>query len=111
MTRVWPPTLLWTLLCWSYCTRLAPRVAGQEQQPKPKPRVAVVGAGIGGSSAAFFLRESVGEDVDIVVFDKAEKPGGRTDVRNIFYFSCLYAWRAPFVWSAFRSMCSTPGRS
>ncbi|CAM9224873.1 unnamed protein product, partial [Choristocarpus tenellus] len=41
--------------------------------------VAVVGAGIGGSTASFFLREHLGENVNIIVFEESEKPGGRTD--------------------------------
>ena len=44
--------------------------------------VAVIGAGIGGSTASYFLREALGDAVGIVVFDSASKPGGRTDVSN-----------------------------
>ena len=42
-----------------------------------KPRVAVVGGGVGGTTAAFFLREELGEDVDITLYEQA-KIGGRT---------------------------------
>lgn len=45
-----------------------------------KSSVAVIGAGIGGSTAAYFLREALGDEVEIVVFDSASKAGGRTDV-------------------------------
>lgn len=41
-----------------------------------KPRVGIVGAGIGGTSVAFFLRELFGENVDIDVFEK-QHVGGR----------------------------------
>ncbi|CAM9810990.1 unnamed protein product, partial [Laminaria digitata] len=44
-----------------------------------KSSVAVIGAGIGGSTAAYFLREALGDEVEIVVFDSANKAGGRTD--------------------------------
>lgn len=51
---------------------------------RESPSVAVVGAGIGGSTASYFLRELLGdgEAAKIVVFDRAEKAGGRTDVRR-----------------------------
>ena len=42
-------------------------------------RVAVVGAGVGGSSAAYFLRQLCGDQLDLHVFEKAVI-GGRTDV-------------------------------
>lgn len=47
--------------------------------------VAVIGAGIGGSAASHFLREALDEELQakIVVFDAAEKVGGRTDVSEI----------------------------
>lgn len=80
VARAWQLTVAWIGLCWASSSHLGPLVAGLEQQTS-KISVAVVGAGIGGSSASFFLRELVGEDVDIVVFDRADKPGGRTDVR------------------------------
>lgn len=51
-------------------------VVGHELQPS----VAVIGAGIGGSTASYFLRELLGNEVEIVVFDTALKAGGRTDV-------------------------------
>ncbi|XP_068128504.1 prenylcysteine oxidase 1-like [Hyperolius riggenbachi] len=42
----------------------------------PPNRIAVVGAGIGGTSAAYFLREKFGKDVHIDVYEK-EEVGGR----------------------------------
>ena len=42
-------------------------------------RIAIVGAGVGGCSAAYFLRKLCGEDIDLHVFEKAVV-GGRTDV-------------------------------
>ena len=39
-------------------------------------RVAVVGGGIGGSTASLFLREELGDDVEIVLFEK-DRIGGR----------------------------------
>lgn len=47
-----------------------------------KVSVAVIGAGIGGSAASYFLREALDDDLQtkIVVFDSATKIGGRTAV-------------------------------
>ena len=42
-------------------------------------RVAIVGAGIGGCSAAHFLRQLSGDQLEVHVFEKASV-GGRTDV-------------------------------
>lgn len=46
--------------------------------------VAVVGSGIGGSAASHFLREALDKDFqpNIVVFEGADAPGGRTNVSN-----------------------------
>jgi len=35
-----------------------------------RPRVAIVGAGIGGSTTAYFLRQALGDDVEITIYDK-----------------------------------------
>ncbi|CAM9195491.1 unnamed protein product, partial [Hapterophycus canaliculatus] len=47
---------------------------------REKVSIAVVGSGIGGSTASHFLRESLDEDfqTEIVVFDSASMVGGRT---------------------------------
>jgi oxygen-dependent protoporphyrinogen oxidase len=43
----------------------------------PKTRVVVIGAGISGLAAAFFVhRESTGSKVDLIVVDSADQPGG-----------------------------------
>lgn len=47
-------------------------VVGNEE----KPRVGIVGAGIGGTSAAYFLRELFGDNVEIDIFEK-QHVGGR----------------------------------
>ena len=41
------------------------------------PRVAIIGSGIGGSSAAYFLRQILGPSTHIQVFERADKVGGR----------------------------------
>ena len=47
----------------------------------PAARVAVIGAGVGGCSAAYFLRQQGGENLDIHVFQKPDNAvGGRTAV-------------------------------
>ncbi|MFG1644846.1 protoporphyrinogen oxidase [Amycolatopsis sp. NPDC049252] len=40
-------------------------------------RVAVVGAGVSGLTAAYRLRRLLGDDVEIVVFEKTRTPGGK----------------------------------
>ncbi|XP_040201806.1 prenylcysteine oxidase 1 [Rana temporaria] len=52
------------------------RVAATQQLRHPPTRIAVVGAGIGGTSAAYFLRQKFGKDVHIDVFEKSDV-GGR----------------------------------
>ena len=56
-----------------------------EQQPNKdgKFRVAIIGSGIGGSSAAYFIHKSLNASVEIDVFEKAEKVGGRMAVIEI----------------------------
>ena len=53
-----------------------------------KFKVAVLGAGVGGSTATYFLRKAFGSSVQIDVFEKTNKIGGRTRViemgRNTF---------------------------
>ncbi|GAA6000776.1 hypothetical protein JCM10207_004655 [Rhodosporidiobolus poonsookiae] len=49
------------------------------------PRIAIIGAGAGGSSAAFFLShfrqlEGLGLDTEVTVYDSAEYVGGRSTV-------------------------------
>lgn len=46
------------------------------------PTVAVIGAGIGGTSAAYYLRQKFGKDVKIDVFEKG-KVGGRLATLNV----------------------------
>ncbi|XP_073478102.1 prenylcysteine oxidase 1-like [Aquarana catesbeiana] len=52
------------------------RVAATQQPRHPPSRIAVVGAGIGGTSAAYFLRQKFGKDVQIDIFEKGDV-GGR----------------------------------
>ncbi|XP_066933651.1 prenylcysteine oxidase 1-like isoform X2 [Clytia hemisphaerica] len=46
-------------------------------------RVAVIGSGIGGASATHFLRKSLGETVQIDVFEKSDHIGGRLHIVTI----------------------------
>ena len=57
-----------------------------------KPRVAVIGGGIGGSTAAYFIREQLGDDVDIFLYEK-DRIGGRVATVKMgdrFYESGMY---------------------
>lgn len=41
-------------------------------------RVCIIGSGVGGSATARFVRDLLKDDVDIVIFEKNDKIGGRT---------------------------------
>ena len=43
----------------------------------PFLRIGIIGSGIGGASAAYFAYNEIGEDIEIVVFEKASRLGGR----------------------------------
>ncbi|KAF9015454.1 Prenylcysteine lyase-domain-containing protein [Cyathus striatus] len=52
-------------------------------EPPATPRIAIIGAGAGGSSAAFWIskaKERFGVDVDIDVYDREEYIGGRSTI-------------------------------
>nr|XP_020643105.1 prenylcysteine oxidase-like [Pogona vitticeps] len=55
--------------------------ASQELR-RPPAKIGVIGAGIGGTSAAYFLRQKFGRDVQIDVFEKGEV-GGRLATLNV----------------------------
>ncbi|KAM3925676.1 prenylcysteine oxidase 1 [Leptodactylus fuscus] len=52
------------------------RAAAVQELRHPPNRIAIVGAGIGGTSTAYFLREKFGKHVQIDIFEK-ENVGGR----------------------------------
>lgn len=47
------------------------------------PRVAVIGAGVSGLTAAFRLRQRLGRDAVIDVYDRADRPGGLLCTRGV----------------------------
>ena len=52
------------------------------------PRIAIVGSGIGGSSAAYFARHMFGSRASIDVFEKTNRVGGRlatVEIEGQFY--------------------------
>lgn len=51
--------------------------------PSRHHRVGIIGAGIAGSSAAYFLRQELGADVEILVFEHAAHVGGRVHEREV----------------------------
>lgn len=63
----------------------------------PRKRVAIIGAGVGGCSAAYFLRELGGDALDIHVFSNG-KIGGRT--RVIEFCGHLYEAGASVIHSS-----------
>ncbi|XP_018409913.1 PREDICTED: prenylcysteine oxidase 1 [Nanorana parkeri] len=52
------------------------RVVATQKLRYPPNKIAVVGAGIGGTSAAYFLRQKFGKDVQIDIYEKGDV-GGR----------------------------------
>ncbi|KAM8784666.1 prenylcysteine oxidase 1 [Rhynchonycteris naso] len=60
---------LWLLLCIWVCP-------GCAEVPAPPEKIAIIGAGIGGTSAAYYLRQKFGKDVKIDLFERGEV-GGR----------------------------------
>lgn len=51
-----------------------------DDSPNASPRIAIIGAGAGGTSAAFWIskaKERFGLDVEVDVYDKADYVGGR----------------------------------
>ena len=54
------------LLAWAVCLATASAFARAEASDGTN-RIAVIGAGIGGSSAAYFLRQELGNSTSIVV--------------------------------------------
>ncbi|XP_066495722.1 prenylcysteine oxidase 1-like [Tiliqua scincoides] len=71
--------LLAPLLLLSVRAGGAPRA---EEPLRPPARIGVIGAGIGGTSAAYFLRQKFGRDVLIDVFERGEV-GGRLATLNV----------------------------
>eukprot|EP01026_Neomeris_dumetosa_P040630 TRINITY_DN335_c0_g1_i3.p1 TRINITY_DN335_c0_g1~~TRINITY_DN335_c0_g1_i3.p1 ORF type:complete len:492 (+),score=57.82 TRINITY_DN335_c0_g1_i3:62-1537(+) len=51
--------------------------SGSESPQNKRVRVAVVGSGVGGSAAAYFIRNLTGNSVDVHVFEKNSRVGGR----------------------------------
>jgi len=68
------------ILCVLFALCIAERpqesYGGRQRRGSAKRRVAIVGGGIGGCTTALFLRQELGDDVEISVFEK-EKIGGR----------------------------------
>ncbi|KAL9979252.1 hypothetical protein ACROYT_G016887 [Oculina patagonica] len=56
-------------------------VSAAEQSSKPN--IAVIGAGIGGSSSAHFLRELFGQEATIDVFEASDRIGGRLNTMEV----------------------------
>lgn len=61
--------VLWLLLCSWVCP-------GSTELRAPPDKIAIIGAGIGGTSAAYYLRQKFGKDVKIDIYERGEV-GGR----------------------------------
>ncbi|XP_062269419.1 prenylcysteine oxidase 1 [Platichthys flesus] len=77
-----PHTLTLTALCFLWlcpsCGRSSASAPDLQEQPK---KIAVVGAGIGGTAAAFYLRQEFGAAVKIDVFESGDVGGPLSTVR------------------------------
>jgi prenylcysteine oxidase/farnesylcysteine lyase len=63
-----------------FFTQKQTRLEAQEPSAIGSPRVAIIGAGAGGSSAAFWIskaRERFGVDVEVDVYEREGDVGGR----------------------------------
>ncbi|KAL8174086.1 UNVERIFIED_CONTAM: Prenylcysteine oxidase [Gekko kuhli] len=75
----WTGSARLLLLLASMCRGLS---SGSQELRYPPKRIAVIGAGIGGTSAAYFLRQKFGKDVFIDVFERGAV-GGRLATVNL----------------------------
>lgn len=65
--------------------------SGQQllQPANTTPRVAIIGAGAGGASAAFWIskaKERFGLDIEVDVYEKESYIGGRSACKVLLYF-------------------------
>ena len=70
--------LLWAPLLRAFHTNEFPR--GLDALPLSSPHIAIIGAGAGGSSAAFWIakaKERYGLDVVVDIFERSDYVGGR----------------------------------
>lgn len=63
---------------------------------------AIVGAGIGGCALSYFLHETFGDHVELVVYEKNSSPGGRIDCFE--YNERKYEYGATILHSSNRYM-------
>ncbi|XP_062817063.1 prenylcysteine oxidase 1-like [Anolis carolinensis] len=78
LAMAWPgsASLLGTFFLLSSSSLLLLQTSATTPLRRPPARIGVIGAGIGGSSAAYFLRQKFGKDVPIDVFERGQV-GGR----------------------------------
>ncbi|KAG5178450.1 Prenylcysteine lyase-domain-containing protein [Tribonema minus] len=69
---------------------------------KDRPRIAVIGSGIGGSSAAFFLRQELGVQAVIDVYEAEPQAGGR--LLEFTYLNSTYEAGGSIIYSGNRYM-------
>ena len=54
-----------------------------QESPQGPVEIAVIGSGIGGSSAAHFLRQALGDTARITIFERDGRAGGRMRALDI----------------------------
>lgn len=54
-----------------------------------REKIAIIGAGAGGSSAAYYLQKFSGKAFDITIFEKSDSIGGRTQTVDVYGNSSL----------------------
>ena len=45
-----------------------------------RSRIAIIGGGIAGLSAGFFLKRKLGDRADLIIYEKENRPGGTIGV-------------------------------
>lgn len=51
---------------------------------QPRDRIAIIGAGAGGTAAAYYLQKYTDHGYDITIFDRDQRVGGRTTTTGIY---------------------------
>eukprot|EP00884_Botryococcus_braunii_P013711 jgi/Botrbrau1/22340/Bobra.0002s0018.1 len=72
------PVRLYSLKCWGAWTILCVWIS-MSRHASSQPRIAIIGAGVGGSFNAYFIRQLLGPTAVLDVFEKGEV-GGRTQI-------------------------------
>ena len=71
---------------------------------KSKPKIAILGAGIAGLTAAYYLKKSGFNNADIAIYDSLKRIGGRIHTDNTFLPGCTTEIGGEFIDSTHAEM-------